>query len=200
MHGFTVTPAVLGSVVRLTSDDAGIWPSEPLHLRIREVHLQRELTGLIDAIEHEVAGAKNHATTALRHHAGLLGIWFARTADAIEAASAQAPEATAAQRLTEAFTALVERDYRKPVGVQHFAARLGITPTHLSRACRQTSGRAALDILVDRRHFEACRLLRDTAIPIQRIAAQSGFSSPAYFTRAFRSRTGQSPTQFRDAG
>lgn len=105
----------------------------------------------------------------------------------------------AAQRLTEAYTALVEREYHQPVGVQHFAKNLGVTPTHLSRACRESSGRPALEILKERRHFEACRLLRDTDIPISDIARQTGFASAAYFTRAFRSSTGKSPSEFRAA-
>ena len=48
---------------------------------------------------------------------------------------------TAAHRLAEAYTALVERDYRNPDGVQHYASLLGVTPTHLSRVCRRVSGR-----------------------------------------------------------
>ena len=199
MHGFAVTPAVLGSMVRLTGDDSALWPLEPTHLRIHEVHLQRELTGIIDDIEREASGQQPHSETAVQHHAGLLAIWFARTAAAKAAIAAAAPAETAAQRLTEAYTALIEREYRKPVGVQHFAARLGVTPTHLTRSCRAAAGRAALDILTDRRHFEACRLLKDTTLPVRRIAEQTGFASPAYFTRAFRARTGASPTEFRDA-
>ena len=199
MHGFSVTPAVLGSVVRLTSDDAAMWPSEPCHLRIREVHLQRELTGMIDNIEREAQDERRGADTALRHHAGLLAIWFARTGETLQDALHGHEGVSAAHQLTEAFTSLVERDFKSPVGVKHFAAQLGVTPTHLSRACRKVSGHAALDILTDRRHFEACRLLKDTKLPVARIADQTGFASPAYFTRSFRARTGSSPTEFRNA-
>ena len=197
MHGFTVTPAVFGSMVRLTQTNGFDWPTEPLHLRLREVHLQRELTGMIDAMEREQNGDAAGRSEAIRHHEGLLSIWFERTRAAESAFKPQTPEPDAASRLSEAFTALVERDFRKPVGVQHYAAKLGVTPTHLTRTCRQAGGRAALDILTDRRHFEACRLLKDTDMPIGRIAIESGFASPAYFTRAFRSKSGQSPTEFR---
>ncbi|MGI9395220.1 MAG: helix-turn-helix transcriptional regulator, partial [Boseongicola sp.] len=106
----------------------------------------------------------------------------------------------AAHRLTEAYTTLIERDYSEPVGVKHFAKILGVTPTHLSRACRQVSGLAALDILTDRRHFEACRLLKDSQLPVATIAKRTGFSSPAYFTRAFSARAGSSPSKFRSNG
>ena len=197
MHGFSVTPAVLGSVVWLPHDMAAEWPAEPCHLRLREVHVQRELTGKIDAMERELMDNGLLADHAVRHHTALLAIWFSRTRERLEEAGIPQPAETAAHRLTEAYTALVERDYAKPVGVKHFAAKLGVTPTHLTRACREASGHAALDLLTDRRHFEACRLLADTDIQISKVAEESGFSSPAYFTRAFRARTGKSPSAFR---
>jgi len=45
--------------------------------------------------------------------------------------------------------------------------------------------------------FEARRLLADTRKPVKQIAAELGFASPAYFTRAFQGRCGQSPRSFR---
>ncbi len=200
MHGFSATPAVLGSMIRIPLDDARLWPQAPVHLRIREVHLQRELTGIIDAIEREALDGKPQAETALNHRAGLLSIWFSRLCDTMAETASPTPEISAAHRLTEAYTALIERDFMEPVGVKHFAAILGITPTHLSRACRQVSGLAALDLLTDRRHFEACRLLKDSRLPVATVAKRAGFSSPAYFTRAFRARAGASPSEFRAGG
>ena len=197
MHGFSATPTVFGSVVRIPLDDARLWPQEAAHLRIREAHLQRELTGMIDTIEREALDEKAQSGTALNHLAGLLAIWFSRLGDVMADNSNAKPEVSAAHRLTEAYTALIERDYRAPVGVKHFAALLGVTPTHLSRACRQVSGHPALNILTDRRHFEACRLLKDSQLPVATVAKRTGFSSPAYFTRAFRARAGASPSEFR---
>ncbi len=197
MHGFTVTPAVLGTVLRLTDLSADLMPKTACHFRIREVHLQRELTGLIDNIDQEFQRSREHRDYALKNLESLLAVWFARFTSDQTIRGLNEPSGNAAHRLTEAYTSLVEREYDTPVGVQHFAQRLGVTPTHLSRACREASGRPALEILKERRHFEACRLLRDTDIPIADIARQTGFTSAAYFTRAFRSSTGKSPSQFR---
>jgi AraC-like DNA-binding protein len=200
MHGFTTTGPVLGSVVFLPDDDGFDWPLEPMHLRLHEVQLQRELTGLIDNMQREISNGVPHAARALGYHAGLLSVWLMRTGEAhTEASSAgqSVVEDSAGHRLTEAFSALVERDFRRTEGVQHYAALLGVTPTHLSRVCRRVSGRPALDILTDRRHFEAKRLLSDTRMQISQIAQNCGFASAAYFTRAFRARTGQSPSEFR---
>ena len=203
MHGFTTMGPVLGSVVFLPDSDDFFWPDEPRHLRIQEVRFQRELTGMIESISREAASSSELASRALMYHAGLLSVWLARTSETHTNARNSADATgldTAGHRLAEAFTALVERDFRSAAGVQHYAGLLGVTPTHLSRVCRKGAGRPALDILTDRRHFEARRLLRDSNIQISEIARQCGFTSAAYFTRAFRSRTGQSPSEFRNDG
>lgn len=201
MHGFSTTGPVLGSVVFLPKALSYDWPEEPLHVRLHDVRMQRELTATIDAMLKEQDSLCSHANLALAHHAGLLSIWLSRTAEAYAEAPNPSPGVrvdTAAHRLAEAYTSLIERDFRRAEGVQRYAALLGVTPTHLSRVCRKVAGRPALDILTDRRHFEARRLLRDTNMQIAEIARQSGFSSPAYFTRAFRARSGQSPSEFRE--
>ncbi len=198
-HGFSVMGQVMGSLVHLPRDQGLEWPARPVHLRLLEAQLQRELTGMIDALEREAQVRDAQTPAALSFQAGLLSVWLKRAVDAHDQ-RAPAPKQSSAHKLTEAFTALVERDFRRPVGVQHFAALLGVTPTHLSRVCRQVSGRAALDLIKDRRHFEARRLLRDSDLKVADIARRTGFASPAYFTRAFVAYTGQSPSVFRRAG
>lgn len=40
-------------------------------------------------------------------------------------------------------------------------------------------------------------MLAETSLPVGEIGASLGFTSPAYFTRAFQHLTGKSPTAFR---
>ena len=202
MHGFSTMGPVLGSIVFLPNDPTFDWPPEALHLRLNDVQRQRELTAMIDAMSREQASNCARSNMALYHHAGLLSVWLSRTAADLADKQPTSPGMrvdTAAHRLAEAFTSLVERDFRRPDGVQHYAQLLGVTPTHLSRVCRKVAGVPALDILTDRRHFEARRLLKDSRLSVSEIARQSGYASAAYFTRAFRARSGQSPTEFRNA-
>ena len=97
------------------------------------------------------------------------------------------------------YTALLERDFRSGRGVADFAAALGVTPTHLTRCCKQTCGRPASALLHDRVIFEARRLLSETSLPVGHIARDLGFTSAAYFTRAFQHQTGKTPSGFRRA-
>lgn len=194
MHGFEVGPQVFGTAVFFGRDSSVTLPQTPQHLRIREVHAQQELNVILDMIQREMDSDTPAHERAARHYLGLLGVWLER--QSVKAA----PEATppdAARRLVARFTQLMEREFRKGLGVGEMATKLGVTPTHLTRCCRQTCGRSAIDLLQDRRIFEALRLLSETDTAVGQIGESLGFNSPAYFTRAFQNMTGVSPTGFR---
>ena len=193
MHGFEMMGQVLGTAIFFPEGIAHEFPEEPMHLRIRDGFQQAELTQLVDALEREDAQAKPAAGRAMVNYAGLIAVWLERYSDLAETQA----EPNASQRLATAFTALVERDFRTGQGVSYYAERLGVTPTHLSRVCRQSSGQNASRILADRVHYEARRLLAETDLPVKEIARRLGFRSAAYFSRAFQNETGSSPSGFR---
>lgn len=194
MHGFEVGPAVFGTAVFFGRDSDVTLPTTPQHLRIREVHAQQELNIILDSLQRELDSDVPAHDRATRHYLGLLGVWLER--QSVKAAPDQ-PRLDAARKLVARYTALLERDFRKGTGVGEFAAALGVTPTHLTRCCRIACGRSAIEVLQDRRIFEARRLLAETKMPVARIGEALGFSSPAYFTRSFQHLTGRSPTSFR---
>ena len=107
------------------------------------------------------------------------------------------PRVPIAAKLVAKYTTMIAQDFHSDRSVASYANALGVTPTHLTRSCRKTCGRSALSLLNDRIHFEACTLLKDTPAPIQRIATSLGFRSPAYFTRSFQEKSGQTPSDFR---
>jgi AraC-like DNA-binding protein len=100
-------------------------------------------------------------------------------------------------RLAEQFAQAVEAQFRSGRGVADYAQQLSVTPTHLSRVCREAAGRPAHALLSGRLMHEARRLLRDTDMTAREIAQTLGFSSAAYFTRAFQLTSGRTPTAFR---
>lgn len=198
MHGFEVGPSVFGQAVFFGRDGAKeaekVLPATPLHLRIREVHAQQEMNQILEAIQKELDTNAPGAERAARHHLGLLVVWLERQA---AKAASEAVQPDAARRLVARYTALLERDFRTGMGVGDFATALGVTPTHLSRCCRIANGHPASVLLQDRKLFEARKLLAETRLPVKQVGESLGFSSPAYFTRAFQTYTGKSPTAFR---
>lgn len=200
MYGYDLNPSVFGQMLTIPSAMASEWPDEPIHIRLRDVAVQKEFIGLIDSLEREIATDKDAGKRAAHYRLGLVSVFFERQLIARDENTTKARSETSSARVVAAFTDLIERDYRSDLGIADYAMALGVTPTHLTRCCNTTCGRSALDLLVDRRHYEACILLRESKQPIQEIASDLGFSSAAYFSRAFQQRAGKSPSQFRKFG
>jgi len=196
MHGFEVGAQVFGSAVFFGRGTVLALPALSQHLRIRETSVQQELNLILDSLQRELDSTSPGHDRAALHHVGLLGVWLERQANraALEATRPDAP-----RRLVARYADLLERDFRSGMGVAEYAAALGVTPTHLTRCCNQASGRPASALLHDRLIFEARRLLKETDLKVGLIADSLGFTSPAYFTRAFQHQVGKSPTAFRRA-
>lgn len=197
MYGYECGPTVFGQMIAIPAAMAAEWPDAAVHLRLREVHAQKDMMQCLDNLEKELANDREGHSRAAHYHLGLLAVFFERQRLAADSADWTN---TAASRLVAAYTDLVERDYRSKKSVADYAASLGVTPTHLTRCCRQTCGRSALKLLNDRVLYEARLELREGKLPIQDIAKGLGFTSAAYFTRAFQSATGLTPSRFRKHG
>jgi AraC-like DNA-binding protein/mannose-6-phosphate isomerase-like protein (cupin superfamily) len=200
MYGFEVGPMTQGLMLQIPAALAAEWPEDHVHLRLRDVVAQKEVSGLYDNLERELKSRRPGHDRAALYHLGLLSVFFARQVEGRPVDPADLRARTASARLVAAYTDLVERDYRSGKGVADYARDLGVTPTHLTRSCRVTCGRSALDLINDRLIYEARVLLRDTRSPVAEIARNLGFSSPAYFTRSFQQRAGMTPTGFRRSG
>jgi AraC-like DNA-binding protein len=197
MHGFEVGSQVFGTAVFFGRGTPLPLPGSIQFLRVRENAAQVECNLALDAIARELVSDRPARERAAAAHLLLLSVWLDRQIAA--QAADDAPHPAAARRLAARFAELVEKHYRSGAGVAAYAAALGVTPTHLTRVCRVTTGRGAKDILADRVIFEARRMLEETDEPVQDIGIKLGFRSAAYFSRAFHARTGSTPTAFRAA-
>lgn len=169
-------------------------PSSHMHLRIRDAHVQAELTGLLDTLKRELDSDRPAAMQAASMYAGLLSVWLARQ---IETNAVDTPDQTAAIKLVTKYTDLIENGLGTGESAGGYAAKMGVTATHLSRVCKATCGRNASTLLSERLISEARYLLVETQRPVNQIATDLGYRSAAYFSRAFQSQTGQTPSRFR---
>ncbi len=197
MHGFEVSNKVFGTAIFVPKALGLPFPDTPVHLRIRDATQQGEITAILSNMGRELNNNHPEHIRAIHHHTGLLSVWLKRQM-LVHLQDSDAPDS--AQRLSARFSEMIEQQYRSGKSVSQYAEDLGVTPTHLSRICNQACGRPASVLLHDRLIFEARRLLRETKTPIQKVASDLGFSSPAYFSRAFQQHTGQTPSAFRRSG
>jgi AraC-like DNA-binding protein len=168
-------------------------PGDALHLRVSNIEAQASLTSHLEKIEREIAAQAPAMERALTAYSLLVSAWITRELTRHDGSVLREKS----HRLAELFAERMEAQFRTGRGVADYAAQLQVTPTHLSRVCREASGRPAHALLVERIMSEARRLLIDTDMPAREIAEHLGFSSAAYFTRAFAQATGQTPSDFR---
>ena len=171
-------------------------PTRPFHLRVTNIEAQASLTSHLERIERELAARAPAMARALRGYGLLTSAWMERELTRAEGAILR--ERT--HRLAELFAEQMEARFRSGRGIAEYAEALTVTPTHLSRICKEATGRPAHALLTERIMYEARRLLRDTDMPAREVAQTLGFSSAAYFTRAFQQATGRTPSDFRAPG
>ncbi|WP_170928410.1 helix-turn-helix transcriptional regulator [Deinococcus hopiensis] len=95
------------------------------------------------------------------------------------------------------FLALLERDFVRQQGVEHYAQAMNVSARHLSRLTHATLGKNAKQVIQDRRILEARRLLSFTDMSVKEVAVRLGFADPFHFSRAFKAASGVSPQTFR---
>lgn len=127
---------------------------------------------------------------------------WANRAEVIPAAKSNEAE-TDDLALMEAINKLVEAEkiYTDPeVTTESLAARLGVNRNAISKAVNSALQKNFSAFINDYRIREAIRLLSDPAndaLTTDAIATDAGFNSRETFYRAFKARTGITPTQFR---
>lgn len=101
------------------------------------------------------------------------------------------------QQIWQAACEYIQFHYNNPITRESVAASLNIHPNHLSRIFTTFGQKSFQDYLIHIRLERAKELLTDTRWPVAEIARITGFTSNAYFSRAFRGYYGDSPRSVR---
>lgn len=73
-------------------------------------------------------------------------------------------------------TDVIEERFREPLLVSDIAAAVAVSPTHLRRLIKHSTGATVGELLRNRRMDEARRLLRETALSVDAVASASGIA------------------------
>jgi len=84
-----------------------------------------------------------------------------------------------------------------PISPSSLAQRAGIPPVRFARLIKRIFRLTPNQLIMQTRLAAAARLLTDTDKPVAEIAYECGFYDHSAMTRAFRSATNLTPTQFR---
>ncbi len=154
------------------------------------------LENLLNQLEAEFLnpGPDHAALTSALFQAVLV---YLRRCHASEGSSAPS---NAAALLTARFKDAVAHQVLALRSVSDYADQLAVTPNHLNRCVRDTTGRTASDLITEMLLLEAKVRLRQTTLSVSEIAAQLGFEDGSYFSRVFRKRVGIPPLDYRQSG
>lgn len=111
-----------------------------------------------------------------------------------------APGSGMDRALMQAAERLILADLSRVLPLRELAARVGTHEKRLSRVFKELANRTVFEFVREARLHEAQRLLLESAMRIEEIAAAVGFSSAANFATAFREYFDCTPSACRQAG
>lgn len=109
-------------------------------------------------------------------------------------AERRGPDVDARVRRAEA---LIAADPGAPHTVRSLAGAVALSPSRFAHLFTEQLGRSPMRVLREARLLHAARLLEATELPVERVAAASGFTSAFHFNRVFRQRYGTPPGAYR---
>lgn len=99
--------------------------------------------------------------------------------------------------LTNNFRKLLHRHIRTKHLVTEYAGMLHVTPNHLNKVVKETTGKPASKWIDEELITEAKVLLVQTNNSIQEVARELGVFDQSYFTRLFKKYEGTTPLKYR---
>ena len=93
----------------------------------------------------------------------------------------------------------IENNYSEAITIQDLANWLSLERTYMYRLFKSMVGVSPQTYLLDVRIRQACTLLTNTDLTITYIARSVGYEDSMYFSRLFRQKKGQTPSQYRDS-
>lgn len=202
IHGFAFGPKAAGYVLTLAHPlvhklaqslpELHAFFSEFVRHRISVSQRRSDIERLLEIINQEYQRDGLGRQVLLESLLSSLFVWLLR-----QARPRDTHDTPATQDHFGRFTDLIEAHFREPRGVADYANDIGITANHLNAICRQAVNKPALALIHERQILEAKRRLVYSALTINQIADELGFSDPAYFSRFFKRLTGATPKGFR---
>ena len=94
----------------------------------------------------------------------------------------------------------LERHFSEPDALEAFYRTVSMSPNHFRLLFKRETGETVQAMLARLRLRRARYLVQETAMPMKRIAAETGFADPLYFSNQYRKFWGRPATEDRVAG
>lgn len=91
----------------------------------------------------------------------------------------------------------ISGNYPLPISVEDIAEAAGVSRATLFRIFKAEVGVSPVDYLISYRINKAKRLLNETDLSVTAVARSVGYEDNLYFSRAFKGKTGVSPSEYK---
>lgn len=196
VHGFEFTRGTEGTVLSFPSPVVSrLGPKATALVSWLATPQQGAVTAEVEQLIATLAAT--YVSTETFRAQRLIAFAHALLATLAEADLAEATSTPEAGRQLQRLDALIAKHLTKNWGARDYAAALHVTTGHLNRVVRTATGSNLTAYLETAVMIEACRLIAFTRLSMTEIGYRLGFSDPSYFSRRFRSRMGEAPSEYR---
>jgi AraC family transcriptional activator of pobA len=203
IHGFQFPPDVIGTVTTIPFEliqdaEQGGLPFMQQAALVDEHHEYfAYFMQTLDQIEDEYASQRPARDRALLSLIRLIGLWIERFGQSNPGDGTSTTCRSQAERRVLSFLTVVEQNYLRRWEAAEYGKVIGISKSQLTRDCRAVLEKSPLEVVHDRIIKEANRKLAYTRWPIAEISERLGFNDLGYFSRFYRQKTGETPTDYR---
>lgn len=125
----------------------------------------------------------------------LIAMSSERTALASVVYAQSFPEADA-PRISQVFEYLLKR-YTEDISLADVAEQINMSRSAFCKYFKNRTGKTFSQLLNEIRVGHACKLLVEEDLPVTQVCYRSGYNTPSYFNRKFKSITGYTPLEYR---
>lgn len=106
-------------------------------------------------------------------------------------------EQSSSELLVQRALSLIRESYSQGINLEETARKLHVSEEYLGKLLKKETGSSFTEIIRKLRIDRAKRLLLDTDLKLNQIAALTGFSDPKYMSKVFRAEVGMLPNEYR---
>ena len=93
----------------------------------------------------------------------------------------------------------VSQSFTRAISLTEMADQVSMTPQAFSRYFKNKTGKTFIQFVTEYRVTHACKLLAEGSLSITDVCFESGFNNFSHFNKTFKTHTGKSPSQYRNA-
>ncbi len=103
------------------------------------------------------------------------------------------------RNLTREVIAFLQENLQNPVHLESLAGKFPYSLSSIRRIFKDETGVSVMQYLTNLRMEKAMQLLKNPALSVEAVALSVGYSNLYYFSNAFKTRTGKSPSAYRSS-